>query len=280
MMKHAIGAMMVGLSAGASAQWVAVGTSNFPIDELYAFDPDNPGAADLSTPLATLTGPFTRGIALTGVTTGWYIRTSTTGSVSDPAGLYRLEGGVSTLVAQQPFANSSDTGGLDFTRDGSAMWGVIDPGGAGSNGDTLYRIGFDGTYTEIGQISISDGSGTSIRISAIATDPTTGDVIALDALRDQLYRIDTATGLGTVIGDLGVELDNLTSGMDFDDSGRLIVSNNEIGLSTLYEIDLATGAISATLGQLGVSTSSISFIPAPGAGVLAIGIGLAARRRR
>ncbi len=262
-------------------EFVAVNSSNFPIDSLVPFDPDMPGAADPNSPVATLTGPFTRGIALTGTADGWYIRTDSTASVPDGPGLYRLDNGVSTLVAPQPFGDSSDTGGLDFTLDGGALWGVIDPPNSDSpNNDTLYRIDFDGTYTEIGEINIVDGFGTSIRISGIATDPATGDIIALDGLRDQLYRIDPLTAQGTVIGDLGVNFDNLTGGLDFDGDGRLIAANNEIGSSGVYELDLATGAVITNLGSLPFSTSSIGFIPAPGSAALLVAAGVCAARRR
>ncbi len=265
--------------AGFADTFVAVNSSPFPINELTTFDPANPAAADPASPTAILSGPFIRGIAMTDASNGWYIQTSTTTGAGDP-GFYQLIDGTPSLVAAQPFGNSSDTGGLTFSQDRSFLYAVIDPPGTGSNSDTLYRVDFDGTYTEIGEVNILDGSGTSIRISGIAVNPLDGKLYGLDGLRDQLYLISTTDGTGSVVGDLGVNLDNLTSGLDFTlDGSRLIAANNEFGVSSVYEVDVTTGAITSTLGVLPFSTSSISAIPEPASlCLIALGVGLLRRR--
>lgn len=265
-----------------SEEFLAVNSSPFPINELVAFDPDNPGAADVDNPVAIFDGPFIRGIAMDSPTTGWAIQTADTASAPGVPGFYRIEDGGVSLVAAQPFGRATDTGGLAFDQNRTSLWAVIDPPTADSpNGDTLYRIGFDGSYQEIGEINIA-GFGTSIRISGIATNPIDGQLYALDALTDSLYQIDVNTAQGTVVGaGLGVNLDNLTSGLDFTlDGSRLIAANNEIGQSTVYEIDASSGAVTSTLGVLPFSTSSISVVPEPTSlMLLAAGALLAIRRR-
>ncbi len=267
-------------SVHATPDFVAVSNANFPIDTLVGFDSADPSKADHASPLASLSGPFTRGLALTDFDTGWYIRTNVIDPANDSAGLYRLSAGTSTLVAAQPFDLSNETGGLDFTADGSALWAVIDPGDPAGDDDELYRIDFDGTYTKIGEIAIAGATG-SLRISGIATDPATGDIIAIDGLRDQLYRINPATAQGTIIGSLGINFSNLTSGMDFSSDGRLFAANNTQGGAMLYELDLASGYVIASMGQFNFGVSSISAVPSPSvAGGLVVGALLMNRRRR
>jgi DNA-binding beta-propeller fold protein YncE len=256
-------------------QFVALDLTATP-DQLVPFDTDNPAAADPTHPTAVIEGTFIRGIAMERIDAGWFIQTSN--SLGGTAGLWRVDAGVPTLIAPQPFTNSSDVGGLTFSRGATHLWGVIDPPTAN---DSLYRIDFDGTYTEIGEITI-DQYGTSIRISGLALNPANGMLYALDALTDSLYEIDPTTASGTVVGDLGQNLDNLTGGLSFTaDGSRLFAANNHIGNSTVHELDPTTGAIVNSYGDLPFSCSAISsLIPEPATLALLALAGLLIGRRR
>lgn len=266
-------------SAAASLDFVAVNTTPFPINELVPFDADNPAAANPAAPSAILSGPFVRGIAMEDADSGWYIQTSVSGSAGQ-AGLWRVNNGALQFVAAQPFGNSSDTGGLSYSQNRDFLWAVIDPPGTGSANDSLYRVDFNGNYTLVGEINIA-GFGTSIRISALAVNPADGRMYALDTLTDSLYELDPLNATGVVVGSgLGQNFNNLTSGLDFSlDGSRLIGATNNIGNSTVYEINANTGAVSAVLGTLPFSTSGISAIPEPASLIAASLAALLLRRR-
>jgi hypothetical protein len=92
---------------------------------------------------------------------------------------------------------------------------------------TDFSVTLVGTIT--GEIIIglaSDASGTMYGIS-------------LDA--DNLYRIDTASGFGTVVGPLGINI-NFAQGIAFDRTNNILYGTLYSSSGGLYTINTTTGA--------------------------------------
>jgi len=122
---------------------------------------------------------------------------------------------------------------------------------------TLYVLALNGTLAKVG------GAGKlGVRISALAAwgNPTRlyglGNGLLADGSRDNrsLYRIDTNTGVATLIGPLGAQAaDYYEAGLSFDNEGNLwaLTDRGDKG-NQILKIDINTG--NATL----VSTTQVS----------------------
>jgi hypothetical protein len=254
MLRHSVpsaGAYLLLAVAGFAADFAAVNISPDP-DTLVRFDTANPAGA--GPVLATLVGNFVRGLDLTGPGTGWYVATSSIGP--SPTGFYRLTAGLSTLVAPLPFLSSGESG-LTLSRHEDHLWQVIDP--PGTQEDTLYRVTFDGTFTQVAQIALPGVPNPLI--DAVALDHATGVLYGIESSTDSLIQIDTGTGNAVRVGTgLGVSVSGVV-GADFaaDGSGVIYLSV----AASVYPVDPVTGLAGARLGTLPFSSSSIAGIPGP-----------------
>lgn len=113
---------------------------------------------------------------------------------------------------------------------------------------------------------------------------TSTQLYGIDAGLDVLVRQANSAGTLETVGSLGVDVTDI---LGFDISGNsgiayASVQDELLGRSTFWQIDLDTGA-ATMVGEIagGSLVSGIAVVPAPaGAGVLALGGLLAARRRR
>jgi hypothetical protein len=112
---------------------------------------------------------------------------------------------------------------------------------------------------------------------------TTSQLYGIDTRLDVLVRQGNNTGVLTTVGSLGGDITNLVG---FDISGATGVAyaatqDASMGISTLWSINLATGAASP-IGQIGGGTliGAMTVVPAPGAIGLLLGVGMMGVRRR
>jgi hypothetical protein len=238
-------------AAPAQVDFVAVDIGA-TLDQLYAIDITNPAAVATPAPIATLAGNFIRGVELTAQKTGWYVATSASGG--SPTGFYRLDDGVSTLVAPLPFTSTA-VGGMAFSQAEDFLYWSVDPP---TGDDALYRIDFNGTFTLIAPITIPGVA--AVVIAGLAMDHQTNTLYAIDTGIDSLLVIDQTTGVATVVGTgLGVAI-SAVGGLDFSQDGT-----NHLYMacpSTVYQVDPVTGLAGPSLGTLPHgSSSSLCGIP-------------------
>jgi len=95
----------------------------------------------------------------------------------------------------------------------------------------------------------------------IAFDPTTGILYAVDG-PGQLFKINTTTGAGTIVGNVGTGLD--LSAMAFDAAGNLYMV--ESFSQTLYEVNKTNAAVISTkpMGNVEQQIGGLAFAPSNG----------------
>ncbi len=240
----------------AAQPFVAINTTP-SLDTLYAFDPLDPGSASATPPIAVLAGNFIRGLDMDSPTSGWYVCTDTLSG--SPIGFFRYDNGVSTMVAPLPFESVS-VGGLSLSADGSFLYWISDP--PDDRDDLLLRIDFDGSITELAEITLPGQA--SVLFNSLAVHPTTGVLYATETNTDQVVTIDPVTGVATPLGPSGIAIGAI-GGADFDcRTGVYYFANGR----NLYSIDTDTGA-ATFLGQIPTTTSSIACVPDQHEGCLA-----------
>lgn len=146
-------------------------------------------------------------------------------------GLYQVSTSDGSLTLAGAFDKPSTTGFTYDTQTGKAYIVVYEDGGS-----NLYEISLaDGSLSLVG--TINNGL-----IIGIAMDGD-GHLYGIDLGDDQLYSINPATGLGTLIGPVGLDL-NYAQDIAYDrDNGVLYGTLYERGGSGgLYTIDTSTGA--------------------------------------
>ena len=125
----------------------------------------------------------------------------------------------------------------------------------GSSGYNIAGLAYDGitmyacTGTVFGSISLLDGTGTIIGdlgnfqyMVGLACD-SAGNIYGVDIYDDNLYSINKTTGAATVIGPLGIDLDEYAQDMDFDkDNDVLYLAAYLTSGGALYTINTSTGA--------------------------------------
>ncbi|MBK8985250.1 MAG: carboxypeptidase regulatory-like domain-containing protein [Chloroflexi bacterium] len=123
---------------------------------------------------------------------------------------------------------------------------------------TLYTINpATAALTQIGSI----GAGTCIIDIAINAQ---GEMYGVDLISDALYQIDTSTGVGTVVGPLGVAA-NFAQGMDFEQVSGVLYWAAYTTAGEMRVIDTTTGA-SALVGGFpgGAEVDALGFATFPG----------------
>ena len=137
-------------------------------------------------------------------------------------------------------------------------------GVAGHPNGTLYVSRTDGSTSELFTIHPATGSGTLVGtinnapgIIGIAINPA-GELFGLDIIDDNLIRINTDTGAGSIVGSIGFDA-NYSQGMDFDDSdGTLYLA--AYGASPQLRIADTTTGNSTLVGTLGDGTGELNYM--------------------
>lgn len=148
---------------------------------------------------------------------------------------YGVEFGGGDLYEISPFDGSmSFIGSCGYIIDGLAF-----------DGTTMYCC--SGTY--FGSINLEDGSATIIGpmgntgiMIGMGCD-SVGNIFGIDIVEDNLYSINSTTGTATIIGSLGIVLDEFVQDMDYDkDNDILYLAGRVNNVSALYTINTSTGA--------------------------------------
>jgi len=125
----------------------------------------------------------------------------------------------------------------------------------GSCGYSLDGLAFDGTTmyccsgTTFGSIDLETASATIIGsmgntgiMLGLGCD-SVGNIFGIDMVEDNLYSINSTTGTATIIGSLGIVLDEFVQDMDYDkDNDILYLAGRVNNVSALYTINTSTGA--------------------------------------
>jgi hypothetical protein len=112
--------------------------------------------------------------------------------------------------------------------------------------DKIYISDFTGGGTVLRAISTTDfsvtlvGAITSEIIIGLASDAS-GIMYGISLDADNLYRIDTTTGAGTVVGPLNIDI-NYAQGIAFDRTNNILYGTLYSGGGGLYTINTTTGA--------------------------------------
>lgn len=208
-----------------------------------------------------------------------------------------ITSGAATFVSALSIPLDGASFGFDFNPTGPVGLRIV------SNTDKNYRIGnpaMGGVVTQdtdLAYIAGDSGFGVNPNITHVAytnsfPGATSTTLYGIDAGRDVLVRF-ASPNAGTLqtVGTLGMGTDaniNVIGGFDISaisGIGYAAVQNASLSESTLWTIDLATGA-GASLGSIGGGETLVAFalaggnIPAPSAGLLAALGALAVSRRR
>jgi len=148
---------------------------------------------------------------------------------------YGEEWGVGNLYEINPFDGS-------MTFIGSCGQNIA---GLAWDGETMYAC----TGNQLFHIDLDDGAASFIGtmgntqfMVGMGCD-SAGNIYGVDIYDDNLYSINKTTGAATVIGPLGIDLDEYAQDMDFDkDNDVLYLSGLVNGMGGLYTINTSTGA--------------------------------------
>jgi hypothetical protein len=199
--------------------------------------------------MATLVGNFTRGIDMDSSNSGFLIHTDTFSGT--PTGLYRFQGGTTTLIAQLPELTEYDCG-FTLTPDNTTIYYSI---GLARADDMLFRCNVSGQFVQVGPIHRADGVSSDVIGLAMAS---TGILYGLDTTDDSLLRIVPETGAAIRVGPLGVPVGG-EGELDFDgQTNQLIMAAQQVN-SRIYSVNTSTGA-ATFMGELPFTTSAIAFV--------------------
>jgi hypothetical protein len=222
-------------------------------DGLHLWNSSDPEATEQSLGVS-LAADFVRGLVLTGPRTGWYTVVFRE-SGPDLTGFYRLENGVSTRIAPLPY-RTPEAWGLTFSADRSHLYYVAD-----QNWTTpavpyrLYRLDFDGTFTEIAPLAVPGVADPELR--GLTLSPLDGQLYSYEATTDVLFRIDPSNGAVTVIGPMGLDCHG-SGGLAFSPDGSELLLCCDSGI--VRRVDPATGQTTAATG-LPFPTSALTAAP-------------------
>ena len=138
---------------------------------------------------------------------------------------------------------------------------VADPVGYTVGFNTLYRLDMaTGQATAVGPIGFTDVEGLAFSSGGTlygVADAGTGEPNS--SITDVLIRIDTTTGAGTLVGQLGLQglgpSGNLDYGLAFTADGRLWLSSDST--NQLWEVSPA-GAVTRLVGPTGRAISGLA----------------------
>src|SRR5579885_3417804 len=150
-------------------------------------------------------------------------------------------------------------------------WAVLTAGllaGAAGRADADFLYGADGQHGNpaTNLYVLDPATGAVVRtvgpigfaVTGMAFDPLTGVLYGVSAPRGtntrQLITINPATGAGTLIGPLGVVMDDIA----FEGDGTLFGWSGRISGSDLYRINLTTGA-ATKVGEAGITDVGVGF---------------------
>jgi hypothetical protein len=223
-------------------------------DGLHAWSSTDPQAT--VEPLnISLAADFVRGLVLTAPDIGWYTVVFRE-SGADLTGFYRLEDGVSTLIAPLPY-RTPEAWGLALSADRTHLYYVAD-----QNWTTpavpyrLYRLDFGGTFSEIAALAIPGVADPELR--GLTLNPIDGLLYSYEATTDVLIRVDPSNGAATVVGSLGVNCHG-SGGLAFSSDGSELLLCCASGI--VRHVNPATGQSTAATG-LPFPTSALAALPA------------------
>lgn len=199
--------------------------------------------------------------------------------------------GAATLVGALSMPLDGTSFGFDFNPTGPVALRIV------SNSDFNYRLPTPGTNGDVIQDTMMayvagdanfgvDPNITHVAYTNSVPGATSTMLYALDAGTNSLVRFGSANG-GTLNTIGAIDSIDLTELGGFDISGATgiayaAIRNADLSRTTLWRIDLATGA-GTSLGEIGGGSvlNSFTVVPAPGAMALfATGSLLVLRRRR
>ena len=245
-------------------------------DTLVAFNLRRAAEARPDFPLTATVGNYVRGMVLESLTSGWYVTSSN--YVGGLVGIWRLEDGYSSQIGVLPFDTTSFVG-MSYSHLKDHLWCAIDPDETFVPGEdpfqdgpeplTLYRIDFNGDFTE--QVPLWIPGDDDVSINGLAMDFSTGVLYGVDTESDALMIINPATGECAAVGTgLGFDGHGI-GGLDFTMDGSTLVlvtnANPFIG-SEVRIVDRVTGLAGEVVALLPFAASSIAAVgqepPTPG----------------
>ena len=115
--------------------------------------------------------------------------------------------------------------------------------------DIMYASGYDGSNSLLYTVDLATAATTlvgtiesSALIIGIACDAE-GNLYGIDLTNDNLLSIDNATGAGSIIGSLGIDI-SYAQDIAFDRDNDVLYGTLYTSSGGLYEIDVETGAVS------------------------------------
>jgi hypothetical protein len=112
---------------------------------------------------------------------------------------------------------------------------------------TMFGCDYNGSSCGLYSIDLTSGANTYIGdvglgalVIGLACDAT-GNLYAADLFTDVLISVDKATGAGTVIGPLGIDI-NYAQDLEFDNANGILYLAGYTSTGQLYTVDPATGS--------------------------------------
>jgi len=142
--------------------------------------------------------------------------------------------GTKTSIGSTGIAAASNVGGMAWDYETSTMFAT--------SGANLYTVNTTtGAMTLVAPIT-----GLLTTPINLLAHPNTGVLYAVDLATDELFSIDKATGVSTLIGAIGYAL-NFAQGGDFDNASGVgyICAYEGAGVNSIRSLDLTTGASTA-----------------------------------
>ncbi len=136
------------------------------------------------------------------------------------------------------------------------------PTGLAWDGQTMYGC----TQTTFGTLNLETGAGTDIgpmynaqSMIGMAGD-NEGNIYGIDAYDDNLYSINSTSGLATIIGPLGIDIDDDTQDMAYDKNNNVLYLAGLVNaMGALYTVNTSTGAATLVGGFMnGINISGFA----------------------
>jgi len=218
-----------------------------------AFDPTEtlptgPASFDIEAPgIITSLGPQTSDDFLAGGSWAegiWYAVEYLTG------GLYTID----VVTGEMTFIGASGVGfnGIAYDPFGSIMYGIYSNTDSGE--DYLYTI--DLTTGDATEVGFTQSGGLLISLAC----NTSGELFATDITTDELVSINPATGEGTTIGPLGIDI-SFAQSLEYDNANDILFAGAYTTAGELYTVDPTTGTATYVAEFQGGSEITAMAIP-------------------